>query len=134
MSSRSLDDLRPEFRAAVDAWLADCKADGLDLLVYCTLRARSEQAALYAQGRTLPGRVVTNAKPGESAHNYGLALDFVPLRLGKPDWEPGNDLYLRAIRLAMAHGLESLAQSSFPEWAHIQRHDWKTIAEAHSET
>ena len=39
------------------------------------------QAALYAQGRTAPGRIVTNARPGYSYHNFGLAIDVVPTEL-----------------------------------------------------
>lgn len=42
-----------------------------------TLRTFREQAALYAKGRTAPGPKVTNAKPGYSYHNYGLAIDIV---------------------------------------------------------
>lgn len=41
-----------------------------------TLRTFAEQDALYAQGRTKPGQRVTNAKGGQSIHNYGLAIDF----------------------------------------------------------
>jgi peptidoglycan L-alanyl-D-glutamate endopeptidase CwlK len=40
------------------------------------LRTIQEQEALYAQGRTLPGKKVTNAKGGQSYHNFGLAIDF----------------------------------------------------------
>lgn len=40
------------------------------------LRSYQQQAALYAQGRTKPGKVVTNARPGSSWHNYGLAIDL----------------------------------------------------------
>jgi peptidoglycan LD-endopeptidase CwlK len=40
------------------------------------LRTIDEQNALYAQGRTAPGPIVTNAKGGTSYHNYGLAFDF----------------------------------------------------------
>lgn len=40
------------------------------------LRTIQEQNALYAQGRTAPGKIVTNAKGGSSFHNYGLAVDF----------------------------------------------------------
>ncbi len=43
------------------------------------LRTFKEQNDLYAQGRTKPGRRVTNAKGGQSNHNYGLALDFAIL-------------------------------------------------------
>jgi len=41
-----------------------------------TLRTFAEQDALYAQGRTKPGQRVTNAKGGQSFHNYGLAIDI----------------------------------------------------------
>lgn len=40
-------------------------------------RTIERQNELYAQGRTKPGRVVTNAKGGESYHNFGVAVDFV---------------------------------------------------------
>lgn len=35
---------------------------------------RSDQ--LYARGRTTPGPIVTNAKGGESIHNYRFAFDY----------------------------------------------------------
>lgn len=38
-------------------------------------RSIEEQNALYAQGRTKPGNIVTNAKRGQSNHNYGIAFD-----------------------------------------------------------
>lgn len=44
-----------------------------------TLRTFAEQDALYAQGRTKPGTIVTKAKGGQSYHNYGLAVDIVLL-------------------------------------------------------
>lgn len=40
-------------------------------------RTLERQAELYAQGRTKAGNIVTNAKPGESYHNWGVAVDFV---------------------------------------------------------
>lgn len=43
------------------------------------LRTIDEQNALYAQGRTKPGPIVTKAKGGSSYHNYGLAIDFALL-------------------------------------------------------
>lgn len=44
------------------------------------LRTIEEQNAIYAQGRTTPGKIVTNAKGGKSYHNYGLAIDFALIR------------------------------------------------------
>src|SRR6478609_5661733 len=43
------------------------------------LRTIKEQDDLYAQGRTKPGKVVTNARGGSSFHNYGVAFDFAIL-------------------------------------------------------
>ena len=42
-------------------------------------RTFAEQSALYAQGRTAPGKIVTNAPAGLSIHNYSLAFDIVLL-------------------------------------------------------
>jgi peptidoglycan L-alanyl-D-glutamate endopeptidase CwlK len=44
-----------------------------------TLRTFAEQDKLFAQGRTTKGSKVTNARGGQSYHNYGLALDIVLL-------------------------------------------------------
>lgn len=52
---------------------------GLRLRISQGLRTISEQDALYSQGRTTKGKIVTNAKGGQSYHNYGLAFDFVLL-------------------------------------------------------
>lgn len=40
-------------------------------------RTFEEQDDLYAKGRTTLGSIVTNAKGGDSVHNYGLAIDIV---------------------------------------------------------
>ncbi|QGZ15859.1 M15 family metallopeptidase [Elizabethkingia phage TCUEAP1] len=47
------------------------------------LRTFAEQDALYAQGRTKVGKKVTDAKGGQSVHNYGFAVDFVLIIDGK---------------------------------------------------
>ena len=127
---RSLDDLKPEFRAMVDPWLADCKAAGIDMLVTCTLRSNEDQAVLYAQGRTTPGDVVTNAKPGQSAHNYGLALDIVPVVHGKPDWSGSSPVWTEIANIAQARGLQWLGapDSPFHEQAHFEHPQWKQLA------
>lgn len=56
------------------------------------LRTFAEQDALYAQGRTKPGKKVTNAKGGQSVHNYGFAVDIVLIIDGKEaDWDTKKD-------------------------------------------
>jgi N-acetylmuramoyl-L-alanine amidase len=55
-------------------------------------RTFDEQSALYAQGRTKPGKKVTNAKAGQSVHNYGLAVDIVLIIDGKTaSWDTVKD-------------------------------------------
>jgi peptidoglycan L-alanyl-D-glutamate endopeptidase CwlK len=52
---------------------------GVRLRFTHTLRTIEEQNYLYSQGRTRGGSIVTNAKGGQSIHNYGLAIDIVIL-------------------------------------------------------
>lgn len=79
-------------RADVDPIVAD-DIDGLlgpsayAWAVYYGLRTAAEQAALYAQGRTTPGAIVTNAPPGRSAHEHGLAVDVCILVGGHEEWD-----------------------------------------------
>ena len=59
--SNSLADLTPDTQAAVAQLLAHAQASGYKVRIDSTLRMCDEQAALYAQGRTTPGNIVTNA-------------------------------------------------------------------------
>jgi len=45
------------------------------LRVTAGFRSFQEQASIFAIGRSKPGKIVSNAKPGLSKHNYGLAVD-----------------------------------------------------------
>ncbi len=50
--------------------------EGINVQISCGYRSNAEQQRLFNQGRTTPGNIVTNAKPGQSLHNYGLAVDY----------------------------------------------------------
>jgi peptidoglycan LD-endopeptidase CwlK len=78
--------LHPSIRKrTLDCYTEICTA--LTGRAYCrfsyTLRTDKQQADLYAIGRTKPGKKVTNAKPGQSIHNYGFAFDIVLIVDGK---------------------------------------------------
>lgn len=73
---RGIDKLHPELQVCVNKFLAECKKQGLNVLVTETLRTLEEQEALYAQGRTKPGNIVTNARGYQSPHAWGVAFDF----------------------------------------------------------
>ena len=121
MASRSIFDLDPVVQIKAEAFLTACDREHLDILIYCTYRSGAEQDELYAQGRTKPGKIVTNARAGESYHNWRCAFDFVPLVAGKPAW---NDkaLYLKAGVIAESVGLEWSGrwQGKLRETAHCQ--------------
>ena len=48
---------------------------GADIRIISGTRTYKEQAAIFAQGRTKPGKIVTRAGPGQSNHNFGVAWD-----------------------------------------------------------
>jgi peptidoglycan L-alanyl-D-glutamate endopeptidase CwlK len=50
--------------------------NGTPFFAISGFRSHEEQNQLYKQGRSLPGKIVTNAKGGQSLHNFGLAIDF----------------------------------------------------------
>jgi len=52
---------------------------GVRLRFTSVFRTNKEQDDLFAQGRTKQGHIVTNAKGGQSIHNYGAAFDIVIL-------------------------------------------------------
>lgn len=75
MASRKLEDLERATEASARLFLQQAEQEGIHLLVTSTYRSFEEQQALYDQGRSKPGRVVTHARPGSSYHNVRRALD-----------------------------------------------------------
>ena len=78
-SAKYLDTLVPQVKQAFTDFLLEAKEllkeEGLDYRAICGTRSWEAQEALYAKGRTAPGPKVTNARPGSSMHNFGLAID-----------------------------------------------------------
>ena len=130
INSRSLDDLLPPVKQRVEEFIAACKAEGIDLLVTSTYRDNESQNALYAQGRTAAGRIVTNAKAGQSFHNYRCAVDVVPLVSGKPNWKTTDPVWQRVGALGKSAGLEWAGEwKRFKEFAHFQYTGGLTLAQ-----
>lgn len=75
LNSRDLKYLREDVRLNVEKFLAECKAQGLKVLITQTMRDDEYQAYLYEQGRTRPGNIVTNGKR-TTFHGAGLAFDI----------------------------------------------------------
>ena len=130
INSRKLEDLLPAAKDKVERFIALCKEQGIDLLVTSTYRDHESQNALYAQGRTKPGKIVTNAKGGQSFHNHRCAIDVVPLINGKPNWNTKDPVWPKIGALGKAAGLEWAGDwVKFKEMAHFQYTGGLTLAQ-----
>lgn len=85
-SRRRLEKVHPTLSARIATLLDNLTQLGLQVEVVQGLRTFAEQDALFAQGRSRPGMIVTRARGGQSNHNYGLAVDVVPFNNGQPNW------------------------------------------------
>ena len=120
VNSRSLDELNPKVKELCEKFIHACATHGIDVLITSTYRDGESQNALYAQGRTTPGKIVTNARAGKSFHNFRCAFDFVPIVNGKAQW---SDLHLfeKCGEIAEICGLEWAGRwVKFREYAHCQ--------------
>ena len=76
MSSRDIKDLVDYMQEPARLLIERAKFGDWQAFITDGFRTVEEQNRLYAQGRTLPGKKVTNAKGGESDHNTGNAIDI----------------------------------------------------------
>ncbi len=72
--NRDLRLLAPKVREATEFCILECREHNVH--VFEAWRSRQRQLELYNQGRTLPGKIVTNAFPWYSFHCYSMALDL----------------------------------------------------------
>lgn len=113
-------------------FIEKCKESGIDILITSTYRDMESQTALFEQGRTKPGRIVTNAKCGQSFHNYRCAFDFVPLLNGKAQWDD-IPLITKCGEIGEAVGLTWAGRwITFKELLHFQ-HSEKTLSQLQAE-
>lgn len=111
MDTRSLNNLNtmhpnPAIREdAIKAW-TECQAampDTTKIIVVQGTRSLAQSEALYNQGRTTNGQVVTWALPGHSWHNYSMAFDFAMVTNGKDDYSVGP-LWMKVVAIMKSHG------------------------------
>lgn len=95
-----------------------------------TLRTFEEQEALFAQGRSRPGKKVTNARGGASYHNYGLAFDICLIVDGKTaSWDMKSDFdqdkksdWMEVVAIVKSYGWEWGGDwARFPDAPHFQK-------------
>lgn len=97
--------LEPGTRAAVQAMLADAKAQNIDLRLLETYRSQTRQSALFVKHATQLRTV--------GCHGYGVAVDFGVFVGGK--YQENNKPYLFLRDMAREHGM-----ISGQDWGHPQ--------------
>jgi len=112
-------DFQPLVKRQSEAFIEAVKVLGFDLRVTSDYRSVAEQNALYAQGRTTPGAIVTNAIGGQSSHNYGVSFDVVDRKRGynltDKEWKQ-----LGAIWKAYTGGTWGGDWKTFPDQPHFE--------------
>lgn len=103
--------LHPKVRVAVVKVFVQLQSEEIPFRIYEAFRYPERQTALYAQGRTKPGNIVTYAKAWSSFHQYGLAVDFVLYINDTWSWDDGAKKikwWNRMHELGIAEGLMRL--------------------------
>lgn len=129
ISQSRLDLVHPILNAVVGLLVLDYEAEeaGDTLIVVQGLRSWADQEKLWLQGRNGKGevvdagKIVTNAPPGHSWHEFGLAVDLVPKSLiGIRGWQPESPLWKIISNLATRRGLVSGSCWHHQDLPHVQ--------------
>lgn len=101
--SRKLNDLEPQFYLLACQLIARCTEENIPVIIIFTGRTEQEQADLYAQGRTKPGKIVTwtlDSKHVMKAPDFkSRAIDICPyeeFKYAGPDkllWDAENEVW-----------------------------------------
>lgn len=136
-----LDTLDPEFRKKVDTLLLELlKQTGYQWGVAQTRRTIKYQDQLYNQphdgiDNDKDGKIdeadekVTNAKGGQSPHNFGAAVDLVPIiNVDDEWWEAPDSLWKEYGRIAKELGFVWGGDfKSIRDYPHVESKNWKEL-------
>nr|WP_246055254.1 M15 family metallopeptidase [Pseudalkalibacillus caeni] len=132
------DKLHPVVEKKKNKLIRRAEDKGINVVITEGFRSVEKQNELYQQGRSDESNIVTNAKGGESYHNYGLAIDFALKRKddvitwdleydgnnnGKSDW-------LEIVKIAKSLGFQWGGDwQHFKDYPHLQMDFGLTIRE-----
>ena len=127
--------MHPLLRTELANILSEIAQGGVSIRLTQTLRTIQEQNDLYAIGRTKPGKIVTNAKGGQSYHNWGLSCDFCLLHKdGSISWNMHEDLdkdgiadWMEVVKVFEKYGWEWGGKWKFKDTPHFQKTFGKSI-------
>lgn len=135
---RDIKQLHPKLQNKINELLSLCAKNGITIGISECLRTKEEQDALYAQGRTKPGSIITNCKGStySSMHQWGVAFDFYLKMDVDGDGSISDDAFNNSTKLFNKVG--ELGKSIGLEWGgswksicdmpHFQLPDWGSTA------
>ncbi len=124
--SRNIKLCHPQLQELANKLLAECKKQGLIVKLGECFRSAAEQDALYAQGRTKPGNIVTYARGSSysSMHQWGVAFDVIR-NDGKGAYNDSDGWFTKVGKIGKALGLEWGGDWSSPvDKPHFQLPQW----------
>jgi peptidoglycan LD-endopeptidase CwlK len=113
--------LLPRVRPFARALIEKAANQGIIIKVTSGTRSFAEQDQLFAQGRTKPGKIVSNARGGFSNHNFGIAFD-VTIFTGSSDPEKAKTPVFES---PIYKAIGALGTELGLEWGG----NWKTIVD-----
>ncbi len=124
--SRDITMCHPELQEKASKLITECKKQGLIVKLGECFRSVDEQNTLYAQGRTKPGNIVTNAKGSsyDSMHQWGVAFDVIR-NDGKGAYNDSDGWFSKVGKIGKALGLEWGGDWTSPvDKPHFQLPQW----------
>lgn len=103
-SEAAIETLHPRVRPLARALVNRALTANIKAVITSGTRTYEEQDALYEQGRSRPGNIVTNARAGRSNHNFGVAFDVTVFNGKTPVWEGAE--YVRLGSIGKSLGLD----------------------------
>lgn len=132
ISMGRLNTLHPRIRQkAIDAYTEACRITpvGVHPFITETTRSFERSAQLYNQGRTTPGPIVSNAKAGQSLHNYSLAIDFMLQINGKSSWVVDAN-WIKVANVFKKYGFSWGGDwTSFKDYPHVENRLGYTVTQ-----
>ncbi|MEW8976057.1 MAG: M15 family metallopeptidase, partial [Exiguobacterium sp.] len=105
---------------------------GIKLGIAQSFRSIAEQNALYAKGRTTQGPIVTQARGGQSNHNFGVAIDVFLYEDGALFLSPPDARLRRIVAAMKRRGMDWGGDwSRFPDYPHFELYDHVSLARHH---
>lgn len=131
-------ELHPVVRERSSQLIQQAAVKGIVMVITDDFRSAEDQDRLYEQGRTVAGNIVTNARGGESFHNFGLAIDFaIKTPSEEVIWDMqydgnqnGKSDWTEVVEMAKALGFEWGGDwAQFKDYPHLQMNFGLTLAD-----